>query len=112
MALAIKVLGFGQLTATGLTDLLVTTPVATGKAIIVKTMRFVNTNTTTSRTLNVVLTRSSVDRQVSPKTVSLAPGAMYMDDNELTIEAGDKLRGQLDATGTVDFVLSGIERDA
>ena len=40
MALAIKVLGFGQLTTTSIVDLLVVSPVPTGKAQIVKTMRF------------------------------------------------------------------------
>src|SRR5262245_31228985 len=112
MALAIKVLGFGQLTTTSVTDLLVVSPVPTGKAQIIKTMRFVNTSTSTSSSVNVCLTRSIVDRQVSPKNVSVAPNAMYLDDSELTLEAADKLRASLSATGTVDYVISGIERDA
>ncbi len=111
MALAIRVLGFGQLTSTTEADLS-TVAVPTGKAQIVKAMRFVNTSASASIGLNVFLSHSGSERQISPKNVNVAPGAQYIDDTELTLEAGDKVRGSLSATGTVDYVISGIERDA
>ena len=95
MAIAIKVLGFGQLTSTSLADLLVVSPVPNGKAQIVKAMRFVNTSSSSSILVNVVLTRAGTDRQLSPKNLGVAPGAMYLDDIEITLEASDKLRGSL-----------------
>jgi hypothetical protein len=111
MALAIRVLGFGQMTTNLVIDLS-TVAVPTGKAQIVKAMRFVNTSTSTSIGLNVLISHSSSQRQISPKPVTIAPGAMYIDDTEFTLEAGDKVQGSLSATGTVDYVISGIERDA
>jgi len=111
MALAIRVFGMGQLTNTTEHDLH-TVAVPTGKAQIVKAMRLVNTSTTTSIAINIFLSHGGGERLVSPKNLGLDPGAAYIDDTELTLEAGDKLVGSLSATGTVDYVVTGIERDA
>jgi hypothetical protein len=111
MALAIKVIGMAQLTSTTEADLSFAA-VPTGKAQIVKSMRFVNTSTTTAVGVSVYLSHGGSERLVSPKNVSLPPGGAYIDDTEITLEATDKLRGALSATGTVDYVISGVERDA
>jgi len=88
------------------------TAVATGKARIVKNMRFVNTSTTTSVALNIYVVAGSETRLVSPSNLTLAPGALYIDDQEITLEATHKLKATPGATGgPIDFVLSGIERD-
>jgi hypothetical protein len=110
MALTIKTIGFGQVNQTGGQDL--SSAVQSGKAQIVKAMRFVNTNTSSSVILNVLLTHGGTDRQISPKNMSLAPGAAYIDDTEVTLETNDKIRGSVSSGGTVDYVISGIERDA
>ena len=113
MALAIRVLGFGDLTTvtTSKQDLH-TTSVPNGKAQIVKAMRFYNTSTSALVGINVFLTHGGTDKQISPTNLTLQPGATFIDDTEITLEQGDKLRGNLSATGTVNFVISGIERDA
>ena len=111
MALALKVLGMGQLTATSEADI-VSQAVPSGKAQIVKAMRFVNTSTSNTVGVSVYISHNASERLVSPKSVTVPPSGAYIDDTEITLEAGDKLRAALSATGTVDYVVSGVERDA
>ena len=111
MALAVKVIASSQLTSILTTDLFI--PVVAGKAQIVKSMRFANTSTSAAVTLNLYFTRSSgPDRQIGPKNLSIPAGQIYTDDTEITLEAGDRLRGSVSSGGVVDYVISGIERDA
>src|SRR5688572_1797657 len=111
MALSVKVIGCNRLTSVMAADLFL--PVIAGKAQIVKSMRFANTSASTAVTLNVYFTRSTgPDRQIGPKNLSIPAGQVYVDDSEITLEAGDRIRGSVSTGGAVDYVISGIERDA
>ena len=115
MSLLIRQLGAGNVNVTTADQpLLNTNPVATGKAIIVKSIRLVNKSTTNSVTinLNAYVGSSPANRQIAPVDLTLAPKAMYVENDELTLEAGHKLLMTLSGTSpTVDFVVSGVERD-
>jgi hypothetical protein len=82
-----------------------------GKAQIVKSMRMVNGNATTAATVNVYL-NSGTENLASPKDLSLGPGQMYVDDSEIALEEGHKLKLVVTGAGPVHFAVSGIERDA
>ena len=111
MAIQILQLGIGSIPVNTTKDPL-GTAVGTGKARIVKNMRFVNSSTTTAVTLNIYVVTTAETRLVSPSNLTLAPGALYLDDQEITLEATHKLKATPGATGgPIDFVLSGIERD-
>ena len=114
MALDVKNLALGTDVAAASGNVLY--ELTAGKAAIVKNMRFVNTHASQTATLNVTLLVGSTEVQVSPKNVTLAPGAMYVDNEELTMKrAQTSETAKVKATassGTVAFVLSGIERDA
>jgi hypothetical protein len=111
MALAVKVIACSQLTSAVNTDL--SAPVVAGKAQIIKSMRFANTNASAAVTLNVYFTRSTgPDRQIGPKNLSIPAGQLYVDETEITLEQGDRIRGSVSFGGAVDYVISGIERDA
>ncbi len=109
MALTVKNLGSGQLTTTSTTTLYV---VPMGKAAIVKNQRFVNRDTV-AHTINIFYARAGTTQfQLLPKNLSLAPNALVIDQDELTLAAGDQIQGGVDSGTTLDFVISGIERDA
>ena len=112
MALTVKVIGSDQLTQVTPTDLFV--PVIPGKAQIIKSMRFANTSPTAAVTLNLYFARSTGnDRQIGPKNLSIPAGNIYIDEAEITLEQGDRIRGCVSPMGcAVDYVISGIERDA
>ena len=111
MALSVKVIACSQLTSVVNMDLF--TPVVAGKSQIIKTMRFANTNAAVAVTLNVYFTRATgPDRQIGPKNLSIPAGQIYVDETEITLEAGDRIRGAVSIGGTVDYLISGIERDA
>ena len=114
MALTIKMLADGQIGPNPNTvyDLNSSTGVPDGKAWIVKNMRFCNTDKV-AQTLNLCYVRSgSTPRQISAKDLSVAPGAMFIDDQELTLGAGDKLQAKTSPGSKFDYVISGVERDA
>jgi hypothetical protein len=113
MAVTIKALANGQLTQTSATNLYPTSGFAV-KAAIVKTMRFVNTSDTASATLDIYFLRSGGStRQISPKSLNLPPHGMYVDDSDLTLEAAlDAIQAKTSSGGTIDYVLSGVERDS
>src|SRR5712692_7577516 len=110
MALTVKMLNDGQIgpNANTVYDLTPgTLGVPTGKAWIVKNMRFCNTDTV-SQTLNVYYLRPTfATRQISAKDVSVAPGAIVIDNQEVTLAAGDKIQAKASAGNKFDFTLSG-----
>ena len=112
MALTVKPLYDGQLGTTAKASLYT---VPSGKAAIVKNMRVVNTDTAT-RTVNLYYLRSGLSdtnaRLVIPGNLSIAPGAMAVEDNELTLAQGDQVLGDASVASKLDCVISGIERDA
>jgi len=110
MALTVKNLAEGQL-GTGTAGTLYT--VGGGKAAIVKSMRVVNRDTVV-RTFSLYfkLNGGSASRLVSPSALSLAPGAAYIDDTEISLGTSDQIQGDGSVASKLDYVISGIERDA
>lgn len=94
-------------------------PVPSGKATIIKNIRLVNTGAN-AVTVNLYFKRGSDTAvRILPKDVSIAPGAMLIDDDEITMEyivgtpaIVDAIRGVASATNVIDYVISGVERDA
>ena len=115
MSIQIKQLGGGTISVTTADQpLLNTNPVAEGKAILVKSIRLVNKNTTNPVTinLNAYVGPTPSNRRIAPVDLTLAPKAMYVDNDEITLEAGHKLLITLSGTSpSVDYVVSGAERD-
>lgn len=94
-------------------------PVPLNKTAIVKSIRLVNTGNGTA-TINLFVRRATggTSYRIAPKDLSLAPGVAFIDDSEVTLEGlgvvdtGDRVRGMASPTGsTVDYVISGVERD-
>jgi hypothetical protein len=115
MAVQIKSLARNTLPTPSEADLYA---VPAGKSAIVKSLRLVNTGTSTA-VVNLWFRRgtssSGTSYRIIPKDLNLAPGAAFVDDSELTLEYVDssnidRIRGAV-ASGTVDYVISGIERD-
>ena len=105
MTLAIKQLADGQLPA-AIGDLY-TVPAST--QALIKTIKAVNTNTT-AETVNIYLTPSGgTARRIIPKALSLGAGYLLVVDDELTLEAGDKIRGDTTTAAKVDYTISGVE---
>jgi hypothetical protein len=111
MALQIKLLKEGTL-ATSEGDLYV---VPTTKTAIVKSIRLVNTGSAAA-TVNLFVRHGSggTSRQIVPKNLTLPAGAALIDDSEITLEGStnaDRIRGFVNSGGTVDCVISGVERE-
>ena len=93
---------------------------ASGKAAIVKSIRLVNTGTV-AVTVNLSVRRgiSGSGPRIGPKDLSIPPGCMYSDDEEVTLEGGngtttqDHILGWAASgqNGLVEYVISGVERD-
>lgn len=87
------------------------------KAAIVKSMRFTNTGSGTTKlrawfqkgggTFDSATPKA---RRILPYDQALPAGYTLIDDAELTLDSGDGIYLQID-TGTVEFVFSGSERD-
>ena len=109
MAVSIKSIKDGAVSAGSLGDLV--DSVAAGKTLVVKNMRFVNTGSA-SATLNVYFKHDTdTSRRIVPKDTVLPAGYSLVDDQEITLEEDDKIEGQVESGETVDYVISGIERE-
>src|SRR2546428_22332 len=107
MAVTIKALANGQLGTTS-QGILYTVPAA--KATIVKNIRLVNTDTA-ARTLNLYYKRSGgTARYIAPQNMSLGAGLRTIEDQELTLEAGDQVLGDASVVNKIDYVISDVER--
>jgi hypothetical protein len=115
MAIQIKSLARNTLPTPSEADLYA---VPAGKAAIVKSVRLVNTGSS-SAVVNLWFRRGTsgagTSYRIVPKDLTLPPGGAFIDDSELTLEYVDssnidRIRGAV-ASGTVDYVISGIERD-
>ncbi|HEV2209973.1 MAG TPA: hypothetical protein VG167_14425 [Verrucomicrobiae bacterium] len=49
-------------------------------------------------------------RRIAPQNMSLAAGALAIEDQEVTMGAGDQILGDASAVSAVDWVMSGIQR--
>jgi len=83
---------------------------------IVQSMRFTNTGSSASK-LQAWFQKdggtfsSSTARRILPFDLVIPAGFTLIEDSELTLDSGDGLYLKIDS-GTVEFVLSGIEREA
>lgn len=92
--------------------------VPVNKTAIVKSIRLVNTGSAAA-TVNLFVRRSTTGTsyRIAPKDMALAAGAAYVDDSEITLEGltttngEDRVRGVVNTGATVDYVISGVERD-
>jgi hypothetical protein len=110
MAIQIKQLGIGTVNASSSVDP-VGSAVASGKTRIVKSLRLVNAHASAAATINVYLNAGS-DVLISPSNLSLGAGQVYVDDQEITMEATHKIKLVLGSGGgPVHYVVSGVERD-
>src|SRR5260221_2745364 len=97
-------------TASNIYDLY-TVPVA--KAAVVKSIRLINSSPSQLVKVNLYFMRldsasNSRRRQICPVDLALAPGSMYVDDGELTLEAGDLIQGKCDTPYVLQYFISGI----
>ena len=105
MTLTIKLLAHGSLP--GATGDLYVVPGAT-KAII-KTLKIVNADVA-ARTVNLYVKPSGqTARRIIPVNMELGAGYMGVEDEELTLEAGDAIQGDCDAAGVADYTVYGVE---
>jgi hypothetical protein len=108
MALTIKLLAHGSLPST--TGDLYVVP-GTTKAII-KTLKVVNTDSST-RTINLYAKPSGqTARRIVPVNMELGAGYMGVEDEELTLGAGDAIQGDCSVAGVVDYTVYGVEETA
>ena len=87
---------------------------STGKSAIVKGMRFVNTHTaavTMSIWFNRPISGKYRRRLLAPADLSLPAGFTYIDEGEITLEAGDKIQAKASVADVIQYVISGVERD-
>jgi len=109
MALTVKSLANGQL-GTASQGTLYTVP--SGRAAIVKNIRVANTDTS-ARTFNLWFKLSGgTARLISASAMSLGAGQLAIDDQEITLGAADQILGDASVANKLDYVISGIERDA
>ena len=111
MAITIANLGQGQIgpSANTVYDLYT---VPSTRAAMVKNMRFVNVDTAT-RAINVYYKKSGQTAQtVLPVNLLLNAGNLVIEENEITMGVGDKIQAKADGGNKIDYVISGIERDA
>lgn len=101
----IKLLADGQLGTTEADLYLV--PAAT--TAIIKTIKLVNTNTTTE-VINLYIKKAAgTSRLIMPQNLNLSAGYMAVEDDELTLGVGDAVRGYATTANKVDFTVYGVE---
>lgn len=117
MSLNLKILGVGTL-ATPATPPSPLYPaggtVQAGKMALVKSLILTNTGSGTA-TVNLYVQQQAAGTQgqISPRDLQLAPGAQFILDSEIALflsTGPDVIRGSANPA-TVDYVISGIERD-
>lgn len=106
MSIAIKSLADGQL-ASSIGDLY-EAPAST--QAIIKRITLVNTSDDTAKTVNLYfLASGGTARRIIPKDYSLAAKALLIMEDEVTLEAADKIQGDAASATMIDFVISGVE---
>jgi len=105
MAVQILSLANGQLNL-ATTDMYASTAITT----IVKSIRLVNTGSLPITINLYFLLNLGTARRIAPVNMTIPAGGLAIDDQEITMGPGDKVRGDASSGGTVDFVISGIQR--
>ena len=106
MPITIKLLGEGQLPAAA--GDLYEVPAAT--TAIIKTITLVNTHTTAEVVNLYILKAGSTARRIIPKDLSLGASYSLVFDDEITLEAADKIQGDTTTAVKVDFTIMGVEK--
>ena len=111
MALTIKVLGFGTLTGTTLTAL--TSITQATKALVVKNIIFTNGPTSTVN-LDITVRQGSTDNYIV-RAQPIVGNGQFVFDKELTLNLNnanvESVFAKLSASGGIDYVVNGLERD-
>ena len=86
------------------------------KSAIVNSLRILNTSATVTVKITLYFNRPNASglsrrRQLTPADVPLPPGFAYIEDDEITMEPGDKIQAKADTAGVIQYLLSGVERD-
>ena len=50
-------------------------------------------------------------RQISPIDTAIAAGCVYIDDDEIVLEAGDRIQAKADTAKAIHYHISGVEVD-
>jgi len=92
------------------------------RAAIVKSIRLVNTAGGNVKVTLYFNRPASFDangnacggrrRLLTPADMILAPNSVYIDNDELTLAPGDRIQGKADGLNAIQFLISGVERDA
>jgi hypothetical protein len=85
------------------------------KSAIVKSIRLVNTHTGEVK-VTLYFNRPNANGQhrrrlLTPQDMSLPANYVYFDDDEITLEPGDKIQGKADVANVIQYLISGVERD-
>jgi len=105
MTISIKSLSDGQLASSKASIY----TVAASTQAIVKKITLVNTDSS-ARAVNLYFKESGgTSRNIIPVDYSLAVGALFVMDNEVTLEAGDMIEGDAAVASKIDYVVSGVE---
>jgi len=86
------------------------------KVAIVKSIRLTNVNIN-AQTVNISLyfNRPKLGfnrrRSLLPKPMSMPAATTYIDDAEITLEAGDSIQGECNLANAIHYVISGVERE-
>src|SRR5437667_4039003 len=88
---------------------------ANRKTAIIKAMRMVNVSAGAVK-IKVYFMRPNATgqyrrRQISPVDMTLQAGFVFIDDDELTLEPGDRIQAKVDTANAIQFSISGLERD-
>jgi hypothetical protein len=86
------------------------------KTTIVKGIRLVNSHASATVKVSLYFNRpNSVGqnrrRLVAPPDLTLAPGGVFVDDGEITLEPGDQIQAKADVGNALHYIISGVERD-
>ena len=107
MSVQVLSLGSGPLPASTTSIYLSpTTPVAL--TTIIKSIRLVNKGSTATMNLYLKTAADGNDRRLMPPNFSISAGTMVIEDQEITMSPGDNI--DADTTGTVDYLICGIQR--
>jgi hypothetical protein len=92
------------------------------RAAIVKSIRLVNTSGASVKVTLYFNHPGSFDangnasggrrRFLTPADMVLPANFIYIDNDELTLAPGDRIQGKSDTLNAIQFLISGVERDA
>jgi len=76
---------------------------------IVNSITCVNTHTATITINLYLLPIGGTARRIIPKNLSLDAGDCGLEDAPITLDAGDKIRGDASTADKIDYTIGGIE---